>query len=57
MKALAALCLALGLSGCVAVPILPPARAHVVVPAPTLVVRPVAPAYYGYRPRHWQSHY
>jgi len=57
MKMLGAVCLTLGLAGCVAVPVLPPPRVHLAPPVPAIVIRPAPPRYYAYRPHRWQHHY
>lgn len=51
MKILVLLLAAVGLSGCIAVPIAEPSGAYVGVgvPVPGIVVRPYVGGYYGYR--------
>jgi hypothetical protein len=49
MKALALLVAAIGLTGCVAVPIAEPSGVYFGVTAPAIVVQPYVGGYYGYR--------
>jgi len=52
MKALAPLIAAIGLSGCVAVPIYDVPGAYVGPPAPAIVVQPYVSGYWGYHGGH-----
>lgn len=49
MKILVLLLAAVGLSGCIAVPIAEPSGLYIGVPLPRLVVRPYGGSHYGYR--------
>ena len=52
MKILAIVFAAIGLSGCVAVPVIEPPGVYVGPPAPVVVVRPYVSGYYGYSGGH-----
>jgi hypothetical protein len=53
MKTVALLLAAIGLTGCIAVPVAEPYGAYIGVPAPAIVVQPrFGGYYYGYRDGH-----